>query len=407
MKDTEFYYQLLGLRSPWRVKTVNMDLAGGEVRIEVECASTTWADEDGNILHIHSYEQREWRHLDTCQLQTIIEARVPRVLNPQTGKTQMVNVPWAAPRSGWTLMFEHFAIRVLEACMTITDAAKLLALNWHQIQRIMERAVERGLLRRKTVPINYVGCDEKSFGRGQDYISVMTDLDHERVLEVVEGRTTQDALGLWESLDEQVRSQIKGVALDFSAGFAAAARQAAPQADIVYDKFHASKLLGEGVDKVRRQEHKILTAQGDDTLKKTRTFWLTGLDNMNDRQFFSFEKLVHLTLKTSRAWEIKELFAYFWDQPTKGEAHKYFTKWYGRTMRSRLEPMKKAAATFKKHQAGLLNYITHPITNALTEGLNSRIQLLKAAARGFRNFKHYRTRILFFLGRLDLLPALS
>jgi transposase len=260
MKDTEFYYQLLGLRSPWRVKTVNMDLAGGEVRIEVECASTTWADEDGNILHIHSYEQREWRHLDTCQLQTIIEARVPRVLNPQTG-SRCFRVNWVAPPKVRRMRFCNVRLAV-------------------------------------SFPVRFV-------------------------------------LLLTALIKYCVSLAAKGdcdVAL--------------PEID---EKFHASKLLGEGVDKVRRQEHKILTAQGDDTLKKTRTFWLTGLDNMNDRQFFSFEKLVHLTLKTSRAWEIKELFAYFWDQPTKGEAHKYFTKWYGRTMRSRLEPMKKAAATFKKN----------------------------------------------------------
>ncbi len=105
--------------------------------------------------------------------------------------------------------------------------------------------------------------------------------------------------------------------------------------------------------------------------------------------------------------EHKESFAAFWGQRTAAEGANFFARWMNRVMSSRLEPVKKAARTLKTHLQGLLNYFTHPITNALTERLNSRIQLLKASARGFRNFDNYRIRILFFLGGLDMLPALS
>jgi transposase len=407
MNDTVFYERLLGLEQPWYVGAVEMDFTAGEIRVKVEAQATVWASDDGRRLHVHGYEERTWRHLDTCQLRTLIVARVPRVLDPETGATQMVQVPWAEGRSGWTLMFEHFAIRVMLASATITDSLKLLGFNWHQAQHIMQRAVQRGLDRRCLERMDYVGLDEKSFRRGQNYISVMTDLLGERVLDVVVGRDEAAVTKLWELLPAPIRGRVRAAAMDFGAAYAAATRAAAPQAAIVYDKFHVSQLLGEAVDRVRRQEHKSLLEQGDETLKGTRYLWLKGLDKLSDEQFLSFQQLVTLSLKTARAWEHKHLFSEFWTQPSAARAQEFFGQWWKRVVRSRLEPLKKAARTFRDHLQGLLNYFLHPITNALTEGLNSRIQLLKASARGFRNAGHYRIRILFFLGKLNLLPSLK
>jgi transposase len=407
MDDRRFYERLLGLEAPWFVSAVEMDLQGGEIRVRVEAKATVWGGDEGQRLHIHGYEERTWRHLDTCQLRTLIVARVPRVLDPESGKTQMVQVPWAEGRSKWTLMFEHFAIRVMQACATIAESLELLEINWHQGQEVMRNAVQRGLERRKVEQIDYVGLDDKSFRRGQDYISVMTDLLGERVLDVVVGRDQAAVAKLWELLPKDVRENVRAAAMDFGAAYAAATRVAAPQAAIVYDKYHVSQLLGQAVDQVRRQEHKKLQEEGDTTLTGTRYLWLTGLDNLSDEQFMSFQQLVALSLKTARAWEHKDLFSAFWTQGSVARARKFFEKWSRRVMRSRLEPLKKAARTFCQHLQGLLNYFLHPITNAVTEGLNNRIQLLKASARGFRNADNYRIRILFFLGKLDLLPALK
>ena len=102
---------------------------------------------------------------------------------------------------------------------------------------------------------------------------------------------------------------------------------------------------------------------------------------------------------------LKESFAGFWLQEGRWHAQGYFSKWYSRARRSRLEPVKKVAKSLKNHLDGLLNYFIHPITNAVTEGLNSRIQEIKANARGFRSFDNYRTRILFFCGKLNFFPA--
>ena len=104
------------------------------------------------------------------------------------------------------------------------------------------------------------------------------------------------------------------------------------------------------------------------------------------------------------AWAITELLKAFWECPSEGFAETHFNRWYNWAIRSRLGPVKRVARMLKKHLHGLLAYFRHWITNAATEGLNSKIQTIKAAARGFRNFEHYRIRILFFCGRLVMRP---
>lgn len=402
------YAQLLGISSPWRVKRAELELAKSKVEIEVE-----WDPQAAVVCaqcgrecprHDHAPE-RTWRHLDVMQFTTIIRARVPRSRCPEHG-VGTVRAPWAEPGSRFTLHFEAFAIQVIEACRSLTQAADLLGLDWDSVQRIVERAVARGLARRDTSAVRRVGLDEKSFGRGQDYISLMTDLDERRVLEVVAGCDTPSALALWNSLSAEQRAQVVAVAMDMSPIFVGATRAAAPDAAIVHDKFHIAQHLNEAVDKVRREEHRRLLERGDDSLKGTKYLWLQNALPEGDRQL-TFDELCERNLKTARAWAYKETFAEFWDQDSAERGAAFFKQWFNTVARSKLEPLKKVARMLRDHLLGLLNYFAHPITNALTEGFNSRIQAIKANARGFRRFAAYRARILFHLGKLDMMPDLS
>jgi len=337
------------------------------------------------------------------QFETVLRARVPRVKNPD-GKVETVAVPWAERGGRFTLLFEAWAVTVLLASATVEQGRALLGLSWEAAHRIMERAVERGLAGRSTEALRYVGLDEKSFLKGQSFVSTLTDLDQGRVLEVVPGREEASGEALWGSLPETQRAQVEAAAMDMAAGFAAATRVAAPQALIVHDKFHVAKLLGEAVDQVRRQEAKKLSAQGDERLKGTRPAWLFNPENLSEERAAQFAALVGTQLKTARAWYYKDLFRGFWESASLWEAEGFFGHWYAGAIRCHLPPINKVARTLKAHVEGLLSYVVHPITNAVTEGLNSRIQSLKSAARGFRSFANYRTRILFFCGRLNLQP---
>ena len=400
------YAQLLGIQSPWRVLRVDLQLEQQRVVIEVEHdpALPVRCPECGHECARYDHApERTWRHLDVMQFVTEIRARAPRCACPEHG-VQTVRVPWAEPGARFTLLFETFALKVIEACRSFTQACDLLRLDWDSVQRIVDRAVARGLLRRSTEGLEYVGLDEKSFGKGQDYVSTMTDLQGRRVLEVVPGRDTESALALWDKLPEAQRKQVAAAAMDMGACYMAATKQAAPQADIVHDKFHISKPLNEAVDKVRREEHQRLLEKGDASLTGTKFLWLQGAAVEGERAL-SFAELCERNLKTARAWAHKETFAEFWVQPDMGKGLEFFEDWFRAVRRSKLEPLKKVALTLKAHLAGLLTYFAHPITNALTEGFNSKIQSIKSDARGFRRFENYRARILFFCGKLDMMPA--
>jgi transposase len=337
------------------------------------------------------------------QFQTIIRARVPRIECPTDGVKTIV-VPWAEPHGRFSRLFERFAIDVLLCARSLTQAATLLDLSWDEVEHILRRGVKRGLLRRELDGVRYVGIDEKSFGAGQSYISLLTDLEGRRVLEVVADRTQAAAESLWSTLSQPQRTQVEAVALDMWEPFMEAARVQVPQADLVHDKFHVAKHLNEAVDQVRRAENKELLAQGDETLKGTRQLWLYNPQHLSREQTGVFSALREQGLKVARAWAAKELFTRIWTYSYAGAARRFFADWYSWVSRSRLKPLVKVGKMLKRHLENILTYLRHPITNAVTEGLNSKIQMIKSNARGFRNFENYRTRILFFCGKLDLYP---
>jgi transposase len=400
------YALLLGVGSPWEVKTVELKLAEKKVEIELnwQWGSRAKCPECGRECSIHDCApERTWRHLDTMQFATLIRARAPRANCPEHGVKTM-GVPWAAPQGRFTLLFERFAVEVLLASASVKQACQLLGVGWEAAHEIMRRAVIRGLNRRQFQALKYLGMDEKSFGRGQSYVTLLTDLEQGCVIDVVAERTTAAAERLWQTLRAEQKQTVEAVAVDMWQPFIETIQKAVPEAAIVHDKFHVSKYLNEAVDKVRRQEHKELLAVGDETLTGTRQLWLYNPENFNEEQRSEFAQLKDRHLKVARAWAVKELFSTFWNYQKESLARRFFEDWYGWVSRSQLKPVVEVAQMLQRHLENLLTYIEHPITNAVTEGLNSKIQNLKAAARGFRNFQNYRTRILFFCGKLDLYP---
>ena len=203
--------------------------------------------------------------------------------------------------------------------------------------------------------------------------------------------------------DEQRRG-VEAIALDMWVPFINATEELLPEADIVHDKFHIVKYLNEAVDKVRRQEHKILRGQNNNMLSNTKYLWLTYPANWSTQQKCSFKELRDIELKVGRAWAIKETFGSFWNYTYMKSALKFFRKWFFWATHSRLKPIVKVAKMIKKHFGRILTYLKHRITNAVAEGLNSKIQQIKAAARGFRNFDNYRIAILFHCGKLNMYP---
>lgn len=233
----EFYAQSLELKAPWKVVEVKIDGEARQVRIRVECArGEVWGDPDTNErAEIKDWEERTWRHLDTCQFETIITARVARLLL-KSGRSVTARVPWVAPRGRFTLSFEAHVIALLQQCRTVRGAARLARITEDGADGVMRRAVERGLRRRQLQPPTLLGFDEKAIRNGHRYASILTDLENGCVIDLVEERTMEAALQLLGQLPAGSTGSIQAVAMDMWPAYIGAVEQALPDSAIVFDK---------------------------------------------------------------------------------------------------------------------------------------------------------------------------
>ncbi len=402
-KLTDHYQQLLGFPATWKVDDVNLSVSGLKIEVhlcfvgdEVLCPK---CGEHGKVYD-QAPEQR-WRHLDTMQFETIIIARIPRC-QCETCGVKTIAVPWAAPHSRFTLLFEGFTVSLLQHCSSVQAASNILKLDWHAVDQIMKRAVERGLMRRKPDNVLHVGIDEKSFRSGHKYITILNDLDRSRVLDIIEDRTLKGTKKLLETLSKQQKARVASVSLDMWQPFTTAVTKLLPKADIVHDRFHISKYLNDAVNKVRNQESHELQKNGDKSLVGSKYSWLRNPENMTISQRARFDELMACELKTGVAWGLKNVFRDFWNCSSELRGELFFTYWCEIVDKSGLKPLVKVKGLMERHKDNILNYFKHKVSNAVSEGLNSKIQLLKATARGFRGFESYRTRILFYCGKLEM-----
>jgi transposase len=409
MQDLALYQELLGLAAPWHVTGVRLDVKAQEVEVRVAVREQVWAcPQCACRMHVHQWESRTWRHLDSCQFKTLIRADVPVVMCPEHG-SQTVTVPWAEKYGRFTRLFERLAIDVLQEC-SVSAACLLLRMSWDEADGIKQRAVARGLRRRQAQPLKRLGVDEKSAGRGQDYVTVVANLEPGRsatVEYVGDGRKQAALDAYWQQVPAEHRARVEAVAMDLWEPYFNSTLAHVPEAaaKIVHDPYHLSQMLSEAVDQVRKAEHRALRATGDDRLAGTKYMWLYGWEHLPPGRQERFDQLRGQRLKTSRAWAIKEMFRDFWASETVTQGREFFARWYGWAIRSRLEPVQRVARSFKAHLDNLLTYFTHRITNAALEGLNNRIAGLVKKAFGYRNRERFKTDILFHLGGLDLYPA--
>jgi len=421
MLDTELYQHVLGVVEPWTVCRVALDVEGGRVDVWVEhppggrwacpwCAAESSGESaaqaacPGLACRDHA-EERVWRHLDTCHLRTYLHARIPRVACPEHGVVN-VAVPWAEARSRFTVLMESLMIEVLKECTTVTGACYLMGISWDQAFGVMQRAVARGQARKEDLPIRRLGVDEKAFRKGHSYMTVVCDVERSTVEYVAEGRKTESLGGYFEALNPDRLAGIEAMAMDMWEPYIQATLTWVPLAKgkIVFDRFHIMQHMNDAVDAVRKQEHRALMPDGDERLKGTKHLWLYAYENIPDKRVRDFEAIKDGKLKTARAWAIKECLRDLWDYRSVSWARRFFKGWFGWARRSRLAPVKKVAAMLNNHLENILTYCTHQITNAVAEGLNSKIMSIKRRACGYRNKENFKTAIYFFCGGLDLCP---
>lgn len=408
MRDRELYSKILGIEAPWQVTDVELKLAEGEVTVFVKYDSRAplHCPCCGKSLGQYDTRRREWRHLDTCQYKTILVAEVPRVQCPEH-KVKQLEVPWSEPNSRFTALFECLVIDWLREAPT-SVVAERLNLSWDQANGIMERAVRRGLARRKLEAPKRIGVDETSFKKRYKFVTVVADLDTSQVLYVADDRKQESLDGYFKQLSEEHRAGIEVVAMDMWPAYIRSVRECLPDGDkkIAFDRFHVAQHIGDAMDKVRREEHRELKSVGDDRLTRTKYLWLQHPDKIDEERWKGeFKTLRQSALRTARAYALKEEAAAIWSYCTYRWARWAWKRWLSWACRCRLQPMVKVARMVRRRLDGILNAIVHGVTNAACESLNAKIQDVKRRARGFRNPERFRNAIYFHLGGLQLYPA--
>jgi transposase len=409
MQDFQLYEQILGLSAPWRVKAVKLLKGAEEVEVEVECTQKIWACPSCHQrMHVHQWEQRRWRHLDSCQFKTYILAEVPRVKCAEHG-SQSVAVPWAEKYGRFTRLFERLAIDLFQEC-SVEAACRILRISWDAADGIKQRAVARGLARKQPRVMARLCVDEKNVGVGHQYMTLVAEVTEgasARVEYVAEERTEESLNRFWAGLSPEQLAGVQAVAMDLWEPYRTSTMKHVPEAakKITHDPYHLVRYMNEAVNEVRKAEHKSQQALGDERLKGSRYTWLYGWENLPEKKRVEQQNLSGQRLKTARAWRLKEAFRWFWWLGDRSVAESYFASWYSWAIRSRLGPVKRVAKMLKAHLERILNYFDHYLSNGPLEGLNNKIQGLIKKAYGYRNKERFKTDVLFHLGGLDLYPA--
>ncbi|MDO9153132.1 MAG: ISL3 family transposase [Paludibacter sp.] len=399
--STDFLERLLNFGDGWKIEDVEIRKSKKELYLHICYTKPTaicpHTNEDSKIYDYG--QERTIRHLDLFEYKTYLRFRLPRVIN-SVKVISSIKTSFADERVSYTYLLENRVIEILQATSNQSKTSELMDLSFDIVHGIMQRAVSRGLKRRSLDGINEVCIDEKSYGQGHQYFSILSDLNSDRLLEINDERTTDSANELIQkTFTEEQRTKIGFIAMDMWKPFMQAAKESIPKAKIIHDKFHITKYLNKGVDTVRKQESKI----DNHILKNTKYIFLKDKSRWTYAQSCTFEQINQINLTTSKAWHIKENFKELFNQMNINQCIKFFKEWYTNTLESDIKPMISVADTILKHIDGVINAALYQLTNARAESINAKIQIVKSTARGFKNFIGYRTSLMFFLGRLDML----
>ena len=407
MDSIDLYRQLLGLTTPWTVQRVEMDIP--KLHVDVHLAHAPGArfacPECGGEFSVYDHAaERRWRHLDSCHFQTVLHARAPRVRCPEHGVRQ-ANVPWAQPGGRFTSMFEALATDVLLAT-DVTKAATLLGITWDEAWHIMERAVVRGRSAKPQTLPEQIGIDEKAISKGHRYMTLVYDLEEATVEYIGQDRKQTSLEPYFEAFAPEALQGVQAISMDMWPAYINVCQEQVPEAKqkIVFDRFHIMSHVLAAVDTVRKQEHKALLSTGNTVLSKSKYLWLYSAENVPEKSRAHFQQLKGANLKTARAWALKESLRELWSYQNEGWAKRFWQRWYFWATHSQLPPMVKAAKMIARHLPNVMTYFTHRITNAVAEGMNSKIATIQKRACGYRNPERFKTAVYFHCGGLDLWP---
>ena len=400
----QLFTAALGLQAPWSVQRVDFQPEAGRIDFHVgferghrfDCPGCGATDQG-----VHDTRARQWRHLNFFQYQAFVHCEVARTRCSACAKTLQVPVPWARTGSGFTLMFEAFAV-TLARQMPILAIARIFGVGDDPLWRVLRHHVDRARAAEYLDAVRRVGIDETASRRGQHYITVVHDLDAGRVIFACEGRDQSTVERFVADLHAHGGSarNITDACTDLSKAFIAGVTRHLPDATLAFDPFHVVALANTALDEVRREEVRYAPE-----LRGSRWALLKDSAKLTAKQLTTFHHLMRSGTGTARAWRLKQsLRDVFRLAQNADQAEALLRRWHSWARRARLEPFKRLATTIKGHLPGILAHFDSKLSNGPVESVNGLIQAAKARARGYRCVESLITMTFLIGGKLTGLP---
>jgi transposase len=399
--STKLFELALQLEPPWFIEDVRFTPKSkkhtGKLDIYLNFKKgSKFKDADDAFCSVHDTVSKTWQHLDFFQHTCLLHARVPRI-KASSGKVQLVEVPWARKNSGFTLLFEAFAMLLIENEMPVNKASQILRVYAKRLWTVFNYWVSHAFCKDDPSSITCMGIDETSARKGHDYVMVAADLKKRRVVFATEGKdeTTIERLHKYFKTKGINPEQVTHASIDMSPSFVSGLSKYFPDTAIVFDRFHLKKMLNEALDDVRKSERR-----NHDQLKGNKYVFLKNQKNLTDRQRMIKFELIDAFPVLGEAVRLVELFDDFYTFDDKEQSAAFLSWWCDLVEESGISSFKKFVKTIHTHWQGIINYTEAKISNGILEGINSKIQLAKRRARGFRHVTNFIHMIYFIAGDL-------
>jgi transposase len=349
--------------------------------------------------------ERCFRHVPLWGIPVTLVYAPCRVTCPRCKSVHVESLPWAAGKKRLT---KAFAITIASwaKLMPWLQVARHFGCSWCTVATAVAYVVAFGLARRDLSGITHIGIDEISRQKGHVYLTNVYDLQTGTLIWSGEGRTKETLAAFFDFFGPERTAKLVGICCDMWPSYIETVKAKAPQATLVFDKFHIVRQLTEAVDKVRRQEVNEKGKEHKELLAGTRYLWLKNPWNLTDKQKASLSFLETLNLNIHRAYLLKESFRDFWQSATRELAGRFLDQWFTWAMESKIKPMQDFAFLLKRHEENILTYFDLPISNGAVEGLNNKAKVISHRAYGFRSAKNYILNLYHCMGDLSMPTSL-
>jgi transposase len=308
----------------------------------------------------------------------------------------MEGLDWLADLPFYT---KRFAFQVGRRCRdsALKAVAQEMRLDWKTVKELEKQYMREQLRRAGNPARRVIGIDEISIRRGHTYRIVISDLLLKRPIWFGgQGRTEKDLDLFYEELGSKKCRQVELAVMDMWKPFRAATRRHAPQAGILFDKFHILRHLGEALDEVRRSEYARLSGPKRRFIKGQRYTLLSHRDHLTLEGRQALRKLLRVNRRLQVAYLLKESFDQLWDYEQEGWARRFFENWKAALKWQRLKPYQKFARMIEAHWEGIVSFcpLEQPVPLGFVEGLNNKIRVLQRRAYGLRDEEYLRLKVL-------------